>query len=495
MRTGLKLFLSIWLVYALYVTPAGGVTPNRYVDLVHSIVNEGRFAIDTYHDNTIDKAYYNGHYYAGALPGPAFVAVPAYIAFKGAYSLLPDSFKRLAGGIQSFKKDSKADTTFYGTVDNVEYFLSQAFLVAFVVAVFSALGSVIFFKILGCLNTERPVALLLTISYAFGTIVFWNSTTFFEQVFTIFFALASFYTLLKIETQKPEAWKVALAGLLAGCAVLVEFSGGLAVIALFVYAMLRLRKRVVVWYWLGFAAPFLILLWYDFVLFQNPFSTPYQHLAGGGYEGVMGEGFGGITYPHLDRIVGLLLSPERGILVFAPIVILGLAGLTLPGQRRNEFRNEALFFALATALALGFTSSFRGWNAGNGFGPRYLSFGIPFMLLPACFILSRSNLMVGLSVTVVSVLINWAGAQYGFAPTYYEHLNHLLISGPSTPIFEAIRTHAASSNPALIWLKEQRALLSGFLILATLGVLALVWTGGFVSWRPFRKQNQPWATE
>ena len=30
-----KLFLTIWVVYALYATPAGGVTPNRYVDLVH----------------------------------------------------------------------------------------------------------------------------------------------------------------------------------------------------------------------------------------------------------------------------------------------------------------------------------------------------------------------------------------------------------------------------------------------------------------------------
>jgi hypothetical protein len=47
-RFSIKLFLTIWLIYALYVTPAGGVTPNRYVDLVHSIVNEGRFAIDTY---------------------------------------------------------------------------------------------------------------------------------------------------------------------------------------------------------------------------------------------------------------------------------------------------------------------------------------------------------------------------------------------------------------------------------------------------------------
>jgi len=82
----IKIFITVWLIYALYTSPAGGVTPNRYMDLVHSIVNEGRFSIDTYHENTDDKAYFNGHYYAGALPGPSFLAVPTYVIFKEIYA-------------------------------------------------------------------------------------------------------------------------------------------------------------------------------------------------------------------------------------------------------------------------------------------------------------------------------------------------------------------------------------------------------------------------
>src|SRR5438477_12166886 len=67
--------LLVWLVFSLHLVPAGGVNPNRYLDLTHSLVNEHTLNIDAYHENTIDKSYYNGHYYIAANPGPSFLAV------------------------------------------------------------------------------------------------------------------------------------------------------------------------------------------------------------------------------------------------------------------------------------------------------------------------------------------------------------------------------------------------------------------------------------
>ena len=475
MRTEFKLFLTIWLVYAVYVTPAGGVTPNRYVDLVHSIVNEGRFAIDTYQENTIDKSYYNGHYYAGALPGPAFLAVPAYVVFKGIYALIPQPVKDIASGIESFKKQTLNDSSFYGRVDNVEFFLSQGFLVIFVVAVFSALTGVLFFKILKLMSADETTSYLLTFAYAFGTVLFWNSTVFFEQVFTIFFALASFYMLLRLRATQFRNRELVIAGFLAGSAFLVEFSGALVAAAIFVYAVLKIKYWRVLYYVLGAVLPVLILAGYNYSLFGNPLSTPYQHLMLTGFQEVMGEGFGGVTYPHLDRFIGLLISPERGILVFAPITILGLFGLLMPSKLRSEFKNEAIFLGLAVAVSFLFVSSFRGWNAGNGFGPRYLSFAIPFMLLPAAFVLNRSNLRVGLSLGSVSVLINWAGAQYGFAPNYYAHVADLLSKGPSTPIFEAVASHTVNANPVLESIITYRPFLAGLLAILLASVVSVTW--------------------
>ena len=42
-----KIFLTVWMVYAVFALPAGGTLPNRYLDLIHSIVNERRLEIDT----------------------------------------------------------------------------------------------------------------------------------------------------------------------------------------------------------------------------------------------------------------------------------------------------------------------------------------------------------------------------------------------------------------------------------------------------------------
>jgi predicted small integral membrane protein len=155
------------------------VTPNRYVDLVHAIVNEGRFEIDTYHVNTIDKSIFQGHYYAGALPGPSFLAVPVYLIFKGIYSLIPENFLSLAGGIQSFKAGQAEADGFYQQVDTVEFFLSQVFLNIFVLAAVSAAGCLFLYRSIVEHGLASSIALKTTFFYAFGSIIFFYSTTFF----------------------------------------------------------------------------------------------------------------------------------------------------------------------------------------------------------------------------------------------------------------------------------------------------------------------------
>ena len=480
MRIEIKLFLTIWLVYAVFATPAGGVTPNRYVDLVHSIVNEGRFEIDTYHENTIDKAYYNGHYYAGALPGPALLAVPAYVVFKGVYEIVPESLKEVAGNVESYQKQKQPGSSFYGAVDNVEFFFSQLFLVACVVGGISALSAVMVFSILKLLNAEDRVALWLTFCYAFGTIIFWNSTVFFEQVFTIFFVVTGFYMLFR--AKRESLWsEYFIAGVFTGGALLVELSGVFAIGLISLYSVIKVRQfRKILVYAIGVSIPLVILAVYNYILFGNPLSTPYQHLVGGGYEDVMGEGFGGVTYPHIDRFVGLLFSPARGILAFSPIVILGLWGLVSRLVKRDQVTPETIFFGAMVAVYFLFVSSFRGWNAGNGFGPRYLSSGLPFMVIPAVFIFNHRNMMVGLVLGLVSIFINWAGAQYGFAPDYYQHIANLLTYGPSLPIIEAITTHHTGDSVLLNWIIAARPILASIGMMVLLGVMSWLWRESLV---------------
>ena len=52
--------------------------------------------IDDYHQNTGDKAYFNGHYYMEKSIGPSLLGLPFYITFKGLVRLPP--LARLASG-------------------------------------------------------------------------------------------------------------------------------------------------------------------------------------------------------------------------------------------------------------------------------------------------------------------------------------------------------------------------------------------------------------
>ena len=85
------LFVIFWVIYLFHVGPIPGVNENRYIDLTMSIVDHGQLNIDQYHYNTVDKAYYNGHYYSGAAPGPSILAIPLYLVFETAQRFFPVS--------------------------------------------------------------------------------------------------------------------------------------------------------------------------------------------------------------------------------------------------------------------------------------------------------------------------------------------------------------------------------------------------------------------
>ena len=77
-----------WAVFALllvtyaYFYQAGGWNENSHMDLVRAMVDQRTLAIDTYHQNTGDKAKVGGHYYSDKAPGLSVAAIPAYLLAK-----------------------------------------------------------------------------------------------------------------------------------------------------------------------------------------------------------------------------------------------------------------------------------------------------------------------------------------------------------------------------------------------------------------------------
>src|SRR5688572_27480693 len=82
LREILLVFLIVLIAYGYFFSQQDANTNSRLA-LVKAIVEERRLEIDTYHDSvldTIDKAYYNGHYYSDKAIGTALIGVPIYYA-------------------------------------------------------------------------------------------------------------------------------------------------------------------------------------------------------------------------------------------------------------------------------------------------------------------------------------------------------------------------------------------------------------------------------
>src|SRR5580658_10122132 len=68
---GIVTFLSF-----IYFYEGGGWNQNSRFDLLRAIVERHTLQIDAYHENTQDKAHFNGHYYSDKAPGLVFLSVP-----------------------------------------------------------------------------------------------------------------------------------------------------------------------------------------------------------------------------------------------------------------------------------------------------------------------------------------------------------------------------------------------------------------------------------
>jgi hypothetical protein len=160
----------------------------------------------------------------------------------------------------------------------------------------------------------------------------------------------------------------------------------------------------VLWFAAGAAVTGLTGILYNYWLFGNavggaPFRTGYwvEELGTTGmFEGSLPVGFAGLT-----------ISPNRGILIYSPVVLVAVYGAVLAwksrlvsGRAAGPFgQADAILlarYASIAALAILLTySKFIAWWGGHGYGPRYLTDAMPFVGI--LFPLGLSPLLAGTS--------------------------------------------------------------------------------------------------
>jgi hypothetical protein len=160
--------------------------------------------------------------------------------------------------------------------------------------------------------------------------------------------------------------------------VVTELTAALPAAGLAIYAMRGEPVRVGLRLAAG-ALPFAAgLAAYNDACFGSPFATGYAYL--GRFPEISEYGIGGFGPPRLEALVGLTLSPFRGLFVYSPFLLLAVPGWLLLRRRRAEDAWLALGCVVPLWLVI---SGWHDWKGGAALGPRNLLVGVPFLLPPA----------------------------------------------------------------------------------------------------------------
>lgn len=256
----------------------------------------------------------------------------------------------------------------------------------------TALGVFVFWLILLRLTRSVPASFLVSLLYAFGTIAWPYSGTFFSEPLATLLSLLSFYYLVRSEDEPLvvhglKSYKtVFLSGLWLGLAVTAHITA--ALFAPFFAAFFfwqpdsgdanvwQRSERASVFSFGVFILLFLLGI-YNYARFWSFFETgrtisPTSELL---------FGYGTFISP-LRGLFGLFFGAGKGLIFFSPAIILG--ALTWRSFLK-EHRKVFWIVLAAVAFRILFIASRSDWHGGFCIGPRYLLLVIPFFLIPLAF--------------------------------------------------------------------------------------------------------------
>ncbi len=276
-----------------------------------------------------------------------------------------------------------------------------------VIALFAVLNGWLLFAIARRLGAGTWAATVGALTFLFATPAFPYATTLYQHHISVFLLLLSMWILLSFR----NIWTLVFVWFTCALAVVVDNPNLFLMFPVGVFALLRLWEllteakslkvgRIVLsgLTTVGFVIPFVLFGWYNFLAYGDPFQLP------GTLEGVSEIGSDGrpvsentyeksvLTPEQLSErsqaetsektAVSFFktrnlyngfyihfLSPDRGILYFTPVILLGILGFVL--LYRTNARVVALFLATIGANILLYSMWGDPWG-GWAFGSRYL---------------------------------------------------------------------------------------------------------------------------
>lgn len=304
-----------------------------------------------------DKAVSAGRFYSNKAPGLAFAAYPAYRLLR---LLFPAPTPASAGPLLWALR------------------LLTVSLVS--VLALRRLAS----RLRPASGSHPGAAPLVTFAVAFGTPYLFYARTLFAHAWSAALLFLAWDRLRASEESgaRRGAAAAGLAGLLAGGAVISEYTVAPIALVLAVRALARPDKRRLAAFALGAAVPLAILLAYNAACFGSPFTLSSAREADPAYAALAERGIFGLGAPSARVARELLLGPTRGVLLFSPFLLWSLGG-ALRWWRSGKDRADCAFVLGATGLFALALTGYPNWHGGWSLGSRYLLPAVLLAALPA----------------------------------------------------------------------------------------------------------------
>ena len=399
-RTGTWAIAALAIAWVL-VMQSLGWAQTSYFAFVKAL-GDGTAQIDRYHWETRDKSYTNGHFYSVKAPGLPVLLLPAWEVLKlsGAQSVAANAADaaRRGGGRQWTYRGLNVASYGYDRARarrlkrQIEH---QAPLIWALGLLGTVLPGLLLLLLVRRVADRRHPGLgtATALSLGAGTLVMPFAVNLFGHVLAALIAFGAFALLLRERDGPPRAALVALAGLLAGAAVLVEYPLALAGAVIGVYGVLRadvvaagaaaVARRAGI-YAAGVLAGAAPLAAYNLWAFGSVGTTSYdnavdfQGRTGHATLGLNSGGFFGIGVPHARTALELLFSP-RGIVALTPVVALGVVGIVL--MHRRGARAQAWTIGAVVLAFFVYDAGYWLPFGGGSPGPRFLVATLPFLAL------------------------------------------------------------------------------------------------------------------
>jgi len=396
---------STWKVSGpLDLSPERG----RYALLYSLVENKSfQFSPEVARFATPDLGYFNGQYVSLFAPGVSFVMIPGYLLGK--------------------------------------YFGFAHLGATLVIGLFAFLNTWLIRLILTKLGVSKLVAFTAALLFLVATPAFAYAGVIYQHHISTFCVLACLYLVLKPVNLK----KLGLCFLIFGFSALIDVPNIFFITPIIIYGLTNYFKfslvddkiefnfnLKVIFAGLGVVLPILIYLLINFYSYGNAFqlSNTVTHIQALDESGkpITGRGadersindiknlgerkrnpFNFFKSRHLiNGLQAFFISPDRGLLIFNPLSILGLVGIGVLFRKKPILTQTLLGIITLNILLYSMRSDpWGGW----GFGSRYLipSFSILAILLGIALNQYRKNLLfmsLFLGLGYYSIYVNIAGA-------------------------------------------------------------------------------------